>query len=330
MNVMLLAAGEGTRLRPYTNQLPKPAIPFLTLPLAAHALGFLQGIEINKLVVNTYHLPDKLHSLFHRINHGAKELIFSDEVGQILDSGGGLSNVRKHFKDGGDFVLANADAVILPKDSEVLQKALAQHRASGAIVTVMVMPHPDVGTKFGGVWADADGSIKGFGKNKIDGAEAAWHYVGVQIFSERFFDYLPKEGASNIFYDGVMTAVKNGEKALVFPIECLWFETGNPTDLLEASKQCMDILMGKDSPEKQALEKSFSQFSSSKIVTQKYQDSHLLFSSEAVINNESKFSGFVCAGPGTVIGKNCNLKNVIIGDGVHVADGTAANNTILL
>lgn len=68
MNVMLLAAGEGTRLRPYTEILPKPAIPFLTIPLAAHALSFLRGFTIDKLVVNTFHLPHKIHelsTLFH-------------------------------------------------------------------------------------------------------------------------------------------------------------------------------------------------------------------------------------------------------------------------
>jgi mannose-1-phosphate guanylyltransferase len=330
MNVMLLAAGEGTRLRPFTNQLPKPAIPFLTVPLAAHSLGFLQEVGIDKLVVNTYHLPEKIHSLFHKINHGAKELHFSDEVGEILGSGGGLSRARKFFKDGGDFIMMNADEVILPEDSDVLKKAIAQHRSSGALATLMVMDHHEVGTKFGGVWTDSSGNIKGFGKTKIDGCDKAWHFIGVQILSERIFNYLPKEGVSNILYDGVMAGVNNGEKALVFPFECTWFETGNPTDLIEASKHCMDVMMAADSPAKTALQKTFSQFASSKIVTQKFNDAFLHFSSEAIIDNESKFSGFVCAGPGTVIGKNCALENVIVGDGVHVADGTTASNTILL
>ncbi|WP_413559076.1 sugar phosphate nucleotidyltransferase [Bdellovibrio sp. HCB209] len=330
MNVMLLAAGEGTRLRPYTNQLPKPAIPFLTLPLAAHSLGFLQGLELNKLVVNTYHLPDKIHSLFQRINHGAKELIFSDEVGEILGSGGGLSKARDHFKNGGDFIMMNADEVILPEDSEVLKKALAQHRASGALSTLLVMKHPEVGTKFGGVWTDASGNVKGFGKTKVEGTETAWHFIGVQILSERVFNYLPKEGVSNILYDGLMAGEKNGEKVNVFPFECTWFETGNPTDLLEASKHCLEVLMGADSAGKQALEKTFAQFASSRIITQKFNQALLQFSSEALIDNNSNYSGFVCAGPGTVLGKDCNLENVIVGDGVHVADGTRASNTILL
>ncbi|WP_413576276.1 sugar phosphate nucleotidyltransferase [Bdellovibrio sp. HCB290] len=330
MNVMLLAAGEGTRLRPYTNLLPKPAMPFLTLPLAAHSLGFLQEVSISKLVVNTYHLPEKIHSLFNRINHGANKLVFCDEVGEILGSGGGLSNAREHLKGGGDFIMMNADEVILPKDSQILSKAIAHHQATGALSTLMVMNHPEVGTKFGGVWTDDSGNIKGFGKTKIEGSENAWHFIGVQILSERIFNYLPEKGVSNILYDGVMAGVAKGEKAQVFPFECTWFETGNPADLLEASKHCLEILVAPDSPEKQALEKTFAQFATSRIITQNFNQALLQFSSEAVIDNNSKFSGFVCAGSRTVIGKDCSLENVIIGDDVTVADGTRVSNTILL
>ncbi|QDK47171.1 mannose-1-phosphate guanyltransferase [Bdellovibrio sp. ZAP7] len=330
MNVMVLAAGEGTRLRPHTTQLPKPAIPFLTLPLAAHALGFLQGIQINKLVVNTYHLPEKIHTLFNKINHQANELVFSDEVGKILDSGGGLNKVRSHFRNGGDFILMNADTVILPKDSEILKKALANHRSTGAVTTVLVMSHPSVGTQFGGIWADGNNGIKGFGKTKVEGSETGWHYIGVQIFSEKIFNYLPNQEVSHIFNDAVMAAVNGGEKAQVYPIECTWFETGNPTDLIEATKYCINALLGPNGHEKQALEKTFAQYSPSKVITQRFNEANLQFSSEAIIDNESKFSGFVSAGPGTVIGKNCTLENVIIGDGVNVADGTTVNNTILL
>ena len=76
MNVMLLGAGEGTRLRPYTLTLPKPAIPFVTGPLAGHSLSFLGNLAINKLVVNTYHLPGEILHLFHSLRPHAKFLDF--------------------------------------------------------------------------------------------------------------------------------------------------------------------------------------------------------------------------------------------------------------
>ncbi|MBO9665415.1 MAG: NTP transferase domain-containing protein [Bdellovibrio sp.] len=330
MNVMLLAAGEGTRLRPYTNQLPKPAIPFLTLPLAAHSLGFLQDLPLNKLVVNTYHLPNKIHTLFNNLSHGAKELIFSDEKGEILGSGGGLSKARSHFQGGGDFLMMNADEVILPKDSEVLSKAIQQHKSSGALATILVMKHPEVGTQFGGVWADDSLTVKGFGKSVVAGSTHGWHFIGVQILSDRVFKYLPETGVSNILYDGLVAGIADGQKVQVFPFECTWFETGNPKDFLEASKHSLEILMGPNSPEKSALQKTFQKFANSKLRTQNFSNALMHFSAEAIIDTSSKYSGIVCVGSGSSIAEGCNLENVIVGDGVHVTAGTAAANTMLL
>ncbi|WP_277577282.1 sugar phosphate nucleotidyltransferase [Bdellovibrio svalbardensis] len=328
---MLLAAGEGTRLRPYTLTLPKPAIPFLNLPLASHSLGFLNDLPINKLVVNTFHLPEKIHSLFHRIPHNAKELHFSNEVGEILGNGGGLGKARAHFSGGGDFIMMNSDEVILPTDSDVVKKAVAQHKASGAIATLMVMEHHGVGTQFGGVWVDGANQVKGFGKTAIDGTKKAWHFIGVQILSERIFQYIPTTGASNILYDVMAAAIANGESVQCFPFEATWFETGNPTDFLEASEKCISFLLNPlASPEKTALERVFDRYANSKMISQSLEGAHLHFSNEASINTESKFQGFVCCAEGSRLPENCNLKNVVIGEGVQIPPGTQAENVLLI
>ncbi|MFM6928079.1 MAG: sugar phosphate nucleotidyltransferase [Bdellovibrio sp.] len=330
MNVMLLAAGEGTRLRPFTNQLPKPAIPFLNIPLAAHALGFLHDISIKNLVVNTYHLPGKIHELFNQLPHGAENLIFSDEVGEILGGGGGLMKAKKHFIGGGDFLLMNADEIILPQDSAILEKALAHHKATKAIATLLVMKHPGVGTQFGGAWTDAQNSILGFGKTTIPGSAHAWHFVGVQILSERIFNYLPEQGVSNILLDGIMKALADGQTAQVFPFECGWFETGNPADFLEATKHCLDTLAGPKSSEKNALERTLTKFATTKLIQQNLPNASLYFSAEAQVSMESTYQGVICVGAGSTIENNCVLENVIVGPGVRVTAGTRAANTMLL
>ncbi|MGE5086545.1 MAG: sugar phosphate nucleotidyltransferase [Bacillota bacterium] len=330
MNVMLLAAGEGTRLRPFTNQLPKPAIPFLNIPLAAHALGFLHDLSIRNLVVNTYHLPNKIHDLFNRLPHGAEHLIFSDEVGEILGGGGGLMKAKKHFIGGGDFLLMNADEIILPQDSAILEKAIAHHKSTNAIATLLVMKHHGVGTQFGGVWTDQKNSIVGFGKTSVPGSSRAWHFVGVQILSEKIFNYLPEQGVSNILMDGIMKALADGKIAQAFPFECSWFETGNPNDFLEATQHCLEILSGKDSPERSALQRTLNQFSSTQLIQQNLPGAILYFSKDAQISTNSTYQGVVCVGAGSTIKDNCDLKNVIIGPGVQVTAGTKAANTMLL
>ncbi|UOF00540.1 sugar phosphate nucleotidyltransferase [Bdellovibrio reynosensis] len=331
MNVMLLAAGEGTRLRPYTLTLPKPAIPFLTLPLAAHALAFLGKTPIDKLVVNTFHLPGKIHELFHSLSHGAKDLIFSDEVGEILGSGGGLSKARAHFIGGGHFVMMNADEVILPAEPDILEKALAHHIESDALATLLVMNHAGVGTQFGGVWADSKNGVRGFGKASINGGNKGWHFVGVQILSERVFDYLPKEGVSNILYDALTAAIQNGEHVEAFPFECSWFETGNPKDFLEASETCFEYLVAHQSCfQKDALETRIKKYGKDQIQVRARGTGKYIIAESAKVDESAVIEGLLVAGPQSFIGPGSKLKNVIVNTNGSVPAGAEISDSILL
>ncbi|MNJ91199.1 glucose-1-phosphate adenylyltransferase [compost metagenome] len=329
MNVMLLAAGEGTRLRPYTLTLPKPAIPFLNVPLAAHSLSFLHGVDVDKLVVNTYHLPSKIHELFKSLPHPAKELHFSDEAGEILGSGGGLGKARSHFLGGGDFVMMNADEIILPRDSEVMKKAQAQHKKNQNIATIMVMDHPGVGTQFGGVWTDANNKVLGFGKTPLPGAVKAWHFIGVQFLSEKVFSFIPQEGPSNILYDSLVAAITQGFRVEAFPFECQWFETGNPQDFLEATQACLEILKSGQSPAKECLARTLAQYHGTSEVTSVSQ-ADVLNNSKSLIPTSAKISGFVCLSEGAKLPASCELQNVIVGKNVVIPEGTKTQDTLIL
>ncbi|MFS4459059.1 nucleotidyltransferase family protein [Bdellovibrio sp. HCB2-146] len=330
MNLMLLAAGEGTRLRPYTLTLPKPAIPFLNVPIAAHSLRFLGNIQINKLVVNTFHLAPEIEKLFKRLPHRARELHFSHEVGEILGSGGGLGNARAHFKGGGDFIWMNGDELILPKDLDIIEKVVAYHKKTEALATIVVIKHPEVGTKFGGVWANSENQVKTFGRERPATGETGWHFIGVQILSEKVFQYIPEKGPSNILYDALVAGIQAGEKVQVYPIECRWFETGNPEDYMKATSECAKILFEEANVEKTSLETSFAKYMSARPQLQKFKGASLIYSSDAIIDPSSEFKGFICAGEGSEISADCKLENVIVGAGVKVPPGTQASNTLLL
>jgi N-acetyl-alpha-D-muramate 1-phosphate uridylyltransferase len=60
MRVMLLAAGRGERLRPLTDQTPKPLLPIAGKPLIAHQLGWLAAGGLTEIVINLHHLGDQI------------------------------------------------------------------------------------------------------------------------------------------------------------------------------------------------------------------------------------------------------------------------------
>lgn len=247
MNVMLLAAGQGTRLRPYTNDRPKPAVPFLTAPLAAYSLQLLETLKIEKLVVNTHHLGQQIEYLFKDLKPSCKKLIFSDEKEALLGSGGGIHQAYPELCGGGSFLVANADEVILPENPYIMSDFLKFHHNHKGLATLMVMPHPEVGSKFGGVWTDEKNRVVLFSKTKPSTNLIGYHYLGVLILKDEIKKYFKsKIEDENILYETLTEAISKGEEVFTFPIQCQWFETGNPTDLLDATELCLNSLLEQD------------------------------------------------------------------------------------
>ncbi len=328
MNAMFLAAGEGTRLRPHTLVLPKPAIPFLNLPLASYALSFLESAGVEKLVVNTFHLPEQLMDAFKRIPYKSKEIEFVHEQGEILGSGGGLKNAEKHFIGEEDFVMMNADEIILPKDTQVIRTALQLHKRNRSIATLLVMDYPGVGTKFGGVWCK-DSTVVGFGKDPLPNSDRAWHYIGLQVLNEKVFKYIPAQGPSNILYDVLTAAIAAGEDVQIYPIRCSWFETGNEKDFLEATSNCLkDLVQETDvGTNLKGVFKKYAQQESRIASSQKYIG---MFAPSSVVSDKAVLEGFVVASDNVIIPAGCQLKNVCIGPGVHLPENSKYENQIIL
>lgn len=239
MKLMLLAAGEGTRLRPYTLTTPKPAIPFLGIPLAFYSLFLLQDENISQVIVNTFHLPDKIHRLFH--NHSL-DIQFSDEKETIRGSSGGLFLAKKYLEHEDAFFMMNADEVILPHIEGQFSEALKTHKSENRLATLFVMDHEEVGTKFGGVWTDSNGRILGFGKTQTQGSSEGHHFIGAFILSPRIFDYIPNETPGNIIYDSLVQAISKNELIKIHRLHCDWFETGNPQDFNNAIQYCYELV----------------------------------------------------------------------------------------
>lgn len=323
MNVMLLTAGEGTRLRPHTNFLPKPAISFMNVPLYAYSLFFLNDIAITKAVMNTYHLPGKLKSTVRSFKH-PYPIYFSDEE-KLMGSGGGISQAQAYFQSEGDFILMNGDEVIIPKQTDVLRKAIESHKISKAVATILVMEHPEVGTKFGGVWVDDVLDVVGFGKETIAGATKGYHYIGVTIFSEKILKYI-KLGESNILYDGVTSAIKAGEHVQAIPISCKWFETGNEADFKAATYQCMDLLTQK------TIETAYLK----KILAWRSPNSEFVNMNNRLILADKKLDfdfefllGYNVLGEDVSLKTGCRLKNCILGPRVKVQNAAQLENVMI-
>ena len=131
----VLAAGLGTRLRPLTEQLPKPLIPVGRKPLITFAFDHLiadAGVE--ELIVNTHHLADAFQAAFPGGEYRGRRLHFRHEP-LLLDSAGGIRNIADLLEpDPGTLLVYNGDILTdLP-----LAPVIARHRADGNEVTLIL------------------------------------------------------------------------------------------------------------------------------------------------------------------------------------------------
>lgn len=246
MNIFLLAAGLGARLRPLTHKLPKPCLPFLNVPLGYYQFRFLQDLQITTCVANSFHLPEQIEQLYKTQPYIRNDILFSKESGSILGSSGGLKKASAQFSPDETILMMNVDEVFFTHNPRFIHGALEQHLANNNLATLIVMKHPDAGEKFGAIWCSSDKKVKKIlpAKTKPDeGASAlsTWHYIGIILLNKRILPLIPENRETNIFYD-ILTKELAHNSVEAYPIDCSWFETGNPKDYLAATQKTLEHL----------------------------------------------------------------------------------------
>ncbi len=117
MKAMVLAAGEGTRLRPLTGALPKPILPLANRPLLEHTLELLARHGVSEVVINLFHRPDPIRN---RLGDGEKlglRIHYSVEE-SLLGTAGAVKKVASFFDEtflvlyGDNLVIADLDALV--------------------------------------------------------------------------------------------------------------------------------------------------------------------------------------------------------------------------
>lgn len=207
---MIFAAGFGTRMRPLTNDRPKPLIPVAGRPLIDHALGYVAGAGIKRIVANTHYRGEQLQA-----HLGPKGVLIADESNEILDTGGGLKAALPLLDSDPVFTL-NPDVLWLgPNPLTVLRQSWdAAEMDVLLLCTPLARTHGRAG---GGDFAqDATGQITRPGDLV---------YGGAQIVKTDLLRQLPDRVFSmNVIWDQMNAA---GRLRLVeYPGE--WCDVGTP------------------------------------------------------------------------------------------------------
>ncbi|MCU0333995.1 MAG: nucleotidyltransferase family protein [Chitinophagaceae bacterium] len=215
MIAMILAAGLGTRLKPWTDHHPKALAVVNGKPVLQRNIEYLQQAGIYKVVVNVHHFADQIIAAVQQHSGWGSAVHISNESDAVLETGGGLQKAVSLFGEARTVLLMNADILTdLP-----LNALLAQHAQTGADATLAVTDRESSRCFL----FDDDGRLCGW-RNKKTGEtrqprstsalieEKA--FSGIHVIQESIFRHLPFSGKFSMV--DVYLAVCNQYKITAF------------------------------------------------------------------------------------------------------------------
>lgn len=223
---MVLAAGMGTRMRPLTDDRPKPLVAVGGKPLLDHALDRLAAAGVATAVVNVHYLADRIKS--HLAGRRAPEIIISDERGGLLDTGGGVAKALP-LLGAAPFFLVNSDALWIDGVKPNLVR-LAEGFDAARMDALLLLAATSSSIGYGGrgdFAMAADGSLRRRSEREV----VPFVYAGVAILSPALFAGAPQGAFSlNHLFDH---ALERG-RLYGLRLEGLWMHVGTPDAIAAA------------------------------------------------------------------------------------------------
>jgi len=234
---MVLAAGLGTRMRPFTLDRPKALVCVAGRPLIDHMLDRLADAGVERAVVNVHAFADLLEAHLRR-RAGPPHIAISDERGRLLETGGGVKHARALLGEAPIFV-ANIDSVWTESAGSALN-ALAQGWRPGAMqARLLLAPVADsLGfNERGDFFMDADERLtprRSLDPGAATPASAPYAYAGVQILDPAPV-YASAETAFGLFPCWAQMA----RRGTLFGslLSGVWMHVGDPDALAAAERR---------------------------------------------------------------------------------------------
>ncbi len=224
---MVFAAGLGTRMRPVTDDRPKPLIPVGGKALIDHMLDRFAALGLERAIVNVHYRADQMEE--HLAGRERPRILVSDERTRLLDQGGGIRKVLPLLGEA-PFFLCNTDALWLEGPRSNLAALAA--RWDPAIMDVLLLVASTT-TSVGVDWAgDFTMASSGALSRREERAVAPFVYAGVGIIKpELFADLLPDTPArlAPFFFEAAERGRLFGQR-----LDGQWLHVGTPEAIGEA------------------------------------------------------------------------------------------------
>jgi mannose-1-phosphate guanylyltransferase len=291
---ILLVGGMGTRLKPLTNQTPKPMLPVGGLPVTERQLLAAKKAGINTVILATSYLSEVFTPYFGDGSKWGMKLLYAVES-EPLGTGGAIRNAAAlvNFAESNEeFVIFNGDVL----SGHNIAAQLDFHRINNADATLHLIEVADA-RAFGCVPTDSNGRVLDF-LEKMERPVTNAINAGCYIFNASVISQIPENTVVSIERETFPQLVKSGRPVFGYNEQSYWLDIGTPAALFQGSRDIVGegFLAGPGSK----------------------------------IGEGSVITGGSSIGQGSTIGANCRITNSIIGDRVEIGDNCVIADSFIL
>lgn len=313
MKAIVLAAGEGFRLRPITSTKPKHLLPVGGIPLLEHTLLALKSVGVDDVAILVGYLEEKIRNHF---KDGSSLGISITYIRQQNPTGTASAvGMTEQYVDGEDFIAAYGDLLI---NAHVFSMVLQRYEVDKTLtMTVVPISNPE---EFG-VITVRDGYVTKIVEKPKGRFESDLINAGVYIFPSEIFRYIKETNRSERgeyeITDTLQSLLTKGTKIAACQVnQDEWLDIGRPWDLLEANRRVIEEMATdiKGTVEKGA-----------------YLLGHVVVQKDSRIRSGAYIEGPVFIGEGADIGPNCYIRPCTsLGKNVRVGNACEVKNSIIM
>ncbi|MBX7134064.1 MAG: NTP transferase domain-containing protein [Fimbriimonadaceae bacterium] len=322
MKAVVMAGGEGSRLRPITANRPKPLVPVGNQPIMEHIVGLLKRHGIEEVVCTLHYLADEIQSYFDDGSDFDVKMVYSVED-TPLGTAGSVKKAEEMLNDG-TFVIVSGDALT---DCD-LAKAIAFHKAKKSLATLILYRVPSP-LEFGVVITDDDGRVVRF-LEKPSWSEVFSDTVntGMYILEPEIFDWMESGRSYDWSQDIFPALLREGKPIYGYIMDEYWCDVGTLSQYREAQEH---LLSGKTTLP--VLGEQIQPGVWVGVNCHIDENAHIV--PPVCLGRNSKIKAHARIGPYTVIGDNClveeaaNVERSVVWDGSYIGPNVGIHSAII-
>ncbi|WP_039657241.1 sugar phosphate nucleotidyltransferase [Clostridium tyrobutyricum] len=324
MKALLLAGGRGTRLRPLTDNIPKPMVPIMGKPLLERTILKLKESGIDEIVISTCYKSNYIqNTIGDGHNLGIKVNYISEDI--PLGTGGAIKNSEKFFND--SFIILNSDIVCdIPYD-----KFIKYHKDKHAQVSIAMTKVKDP-SQYGVIEFDKDNYITAFKEKPKPGeTNSKWINAGIYIFEPEVLHEIPQNTVVSIEKDTYPILLEKKYKMAAYQYSDYWIDIGTIKKYITAHSDIL-IKFYKNTAERNKYFKITDLIVKGKNV--KIDPSTkiigpVFLGNNITINENCQIGPYTVIGDNSNISSNCTIEKSILWNNIKIDENVTLKNTVI-